>query len=92
MALDSSSTYAVAVAQYLDNLSWDGDLTKARAALEAVRYLRLKRPTRSSANDGRSLDYESLATEQQRLEDFLAIYDTTNRPRCSFVRAKARLL
>jgi hypothetical protein len=89
MALTSASSYSDAIDQYLDNLSWDGDLTKARAMLEAIRFLRLQRPTRSAHEDGRSIDYESLATEQQRLEQYLAAVDTTNRPRASFVQGRA---
>ncbi|MDD2777876.1 MAG: hypothetical protein WC372_08240 [Candidatus Neomarinimicrobiota bacterium] len=91
MALTSASSYADAVAQYMDNLSWDGDVTKARAALEAIRYLQLTRATRNTAADGRSLDYEGLAETRRQIEEFLAIYDTTNRPRCSFTRGKAIL-
>jgi hypothetical protein len=90
MALTSSSTYSEAIDQYLDNLSWEGDVTKARAALEAVRFLMLKRATRSSAADGRSVDYESLTAVQERLENYLNTVDTTNRPRASFVQGRAR--
>lgn len=91
MALTSSSTLSDAYDQYLDNLSWEGDVTKARAALEALRFIQIRRPLATGAADGRSMDFESLAVQQQALEQYLATYDTTNQPRTSFTRARALL-
>jgi hypothetical protein len=89
MALTRSSTYANALNQYKDNLSWEGDITKAQSFREAIRFLLLMRPTRDSASDGRSVDRESLKSELDAVNDYLAILDTTNRPRASFVQGRA---
>jgi len=91
MALTSSSTYAQAVDQYLDNLSWEGDVAKARLALEAVRFLRLRRPTRSSAADGRSIDYEGLESAEAELREYLDAIDTTLRPRAVWLQGRAKM-
>jgi hypothetical protein len=91
MALTSASTYNDALDQYKDNLSWEGDVTKARAFLEAVRFLLLERPTRSAAADGRSVDRESLKVELDAVKAYLAVADTSSQPSCHFVRGKAIL-
>jgi len=88
MSLTSSSTYSDAVDQYLDNLDWDGDVTKARAALQAIRFLCAQRPLRQTSADGRSIDFESLAPQQKQIERFLDVYDSTNRPTHSFVQGR----
>jgi len=85
MALNSQSTLADAEAQYLNNLGWEGDMQKASAALEAIRFLLLMRPSRWSIS-GRSIDYESLLDEKQRLEKFVS---KASGARASFVRARA---
>jgi hypothetical protein len=89
MALTHASTLSDAFNQYLDNLSWEGSVTKARNALEAIRYIQMRRPLANTEADGRSFDFESMSRQQQRLEDYLSIVDTTTRPRCSFTRAQA---
>lgn len=78
-----------AIDQYLDNLSWEGDVSKARAALEAIRYLQVRRPNRNASPDGRSVDYESLSEQRKQIEQYLDVFDTTNRPRISFVQGRA---
>ena len=90
MALTSASAYTDAIAQYKDNLSWEGDVTKARAFREAVRFLMLDRATRSSHADGSALDRESLRAELDAVTAYLNTSDTTNRPRASFVQGRAR--
>ena len=72
MSLSSASTRAEALAQYNDNLDWQGSGTKARLALEAVRWLLINRPQNISENS-RSLSYESLLDEKRRLEEFVAL-------------------
>ena len=57
MALTSSSTQANALAQYNNNLDWEGDITKATDALEAVRWLLVNRPATLSKND-RTVNYD----------------------------------
>jgi hypothetical protein len=86
MALTSASTYADAVAQYNDNLSWEGDATKAAAALEAIRWLLINRPTATSRT-GRSINYASLEGEKKRLEEFVAVASTSVN-RATFTRGR----
>lgn len=88
MALTHASTLSDAFDQYLDNLAWEGNVAKARAALEAIRYLQARRPLIHRAADGRGSDYESMAHQQQEIEAYLSIADTTTRPRCNFTRAQ----
>jgi len=71
MALDSTSTLANALAQYNNNLSWDGDITKATAALAAIRWLMINRPKIISTGD-REVNFELLMGEQAKLEKFVA--------------------
>ena len=90
MALTSTSSLADAIAQYKDNLLWDGDVTKSRAALEAIRFIRMTRPSIMAKGDF-SVTQDQLAGEQQQIERFLAAFDTANQPQCSFTRARALL-
>lgn len=88
MSLSSSSSLSDAIDQYLDNLSWEGDPDKAVLALEAVRFVLLKRPSHTELND-RRVNYESLADEKKRLEDYVQrMGDTAAAARASFVRAR----
>lgn len=86
MALSSASTLDDALAQYNDNLSWQGDATKAAAALEAVRFLLVNRPTRIASNN-RNVDFESLAEEKRKLEKYLA-HASPAVSRSSFTRGR----
>ncbi len=70
MALTSASTITNALAQYNDNLDWEGDATKAAAALAAVRFLLVNRPTAIQTNN-RNINFESLAEEKRKLEKYL---------------------
>ena len=67
MALTSASTIDDALAQYNNNLSWEGDAAKAAAALEAVRFILVNRPNVIATNS-RSINFESLAAEKIKLE------------------------
>jgi len=87
MALTSASTQAEALAQYNDNLAWDGNTTKAQNALEAVRWLLVNRAA-SQSIAGINLNYSDLQNEKKRLEDFV-IATKTGGQRASFVRARA---
>ncbi len=71
MALTSASTIDDALAQYNNNLSWEGDVTKAANALEAIRFILVNRPNVIATNN-RSINFESLAAEKIKLEDFTA--------------------
>ena len=75
MSLTSASTLDDALAQYNDNLSWDGDISKATAALAAVRWLLVNRPKVIATND-RSINFELLVAEQARLEKFVSNFST----------------
>ena len=71
MALTSVSTIEDALAQYNNNLSWEGDASKAADALEAIRFILVNRPTVIATNN-RSINFESLAAEKIELEQFVA--------------------
>ena len=85
MALSSSSTLTDALAQYNDNLAWEGDITKAQNALEAVRWLLVNRANASTVA-GRQISFTDLAEEKRRLEQFVMAAAATNRS--SFTRGK----
>lgn len=88
MALDSTSTLTDAMAQYNDNLSWDGDITMATAALAAIRWLLINRPKIIETND-RTINFELLMTEQAKLEKFVGNFSTSVN-RCSFTAGRMR--
>lgn len=86
MALSSTSTLTDALAQYNDNLSWEGDITKATAALAAIRWLMVNRPKIIAIND-RNIDFNSMAVEQGKLEQYVSKFSTSVN-RASFVRGR----
>jgi hypothetical protein len=86
MALTSSSTLTDALNQYKDNLSWEGNATKAGNALEAVRFILACRPKVIASAD-RNLNYESLLAEKQRLEQYVR-HKSTSVNRSSFTRGR----
>lgn len=77
MSLTSSSTIATALAQYNDNILWEGDTSKAQNCLEAIRFLLVNRPVRIAEGDGSSLDYESLSVQKTEIENYLATATST---------------
>jgi len=88
MALTSASTVATALAQYNDNLAYDGNLTKALAALEAVRFLLMNR-AKIMSEGAANLHFEELAEERKRLVAFVNAASTTARTnRSSFTRGR----
>lgn len=89
MALTSSSTYSDALAQYRNNLAYYGNVTKAKDLHEAILFLLEARPTQSSAADGRGMSKESLIALIDRVEQYLALADTTNRPKAYFIQGRA---
>ena len=70
MSLTSSSTLTDALAQYNDNLLWEGDITKAQNALEAVRFILATRP-QQIASGQKTINFESLKNEKARLEAYV---------------------
>jgi len=89
MALSSSSTLDDALAQYNDNLSWDGDATMAANALAAVRWILVNRP-KIVASGERNINFESLAAEKEKLESFISS-NSSNVNRASFTRGRMNL-
>jgi hypothetical protein len=89
MSLTSSSTLTDAINQYNDNLSWEGDTTKAQNALEAVRYILANRPLRISSGI-RNINFSELATEKDKLERFVA-RTGSNVNRAPFTRGRMLL-
>jgi len=88
MSLTSSSTLATALAQYNDNLSWDGSPAKAVLALEAVRWLLINR-AESISGENESINYASIDSEKGKLESYIAAAGTTSRStKTSFTRGR----
>jgi len=86
MTLSGSSTIADALAQYNNNLSWEGSVTKAAAALEAIRFILVNRPAIVASNN-RSVNFESLAAEKIKLEEYIA-HAGSSVNRCPFTRGR----
>lgn len=89
MALTSSSTLTDALAQYDDNLSWEGDAVKAVLFLAAIRWLLVHRPQTNSIQ-GRSIGYNALETQKAEVAAYVAKHGA-NVNRASFVRGRALL-
>ena len=70
MALTSSSTLSDALGHYNDNLSWDGDATKAALALEALRYIRVTRP-QATARESVQINYIDFEADIKELKKFV---------------------
>lgn len=87
MALDSSSTLQDALDQRNDNLLWEGSPSKARLALEAIRWLLTNRAL-ISANDGVSLSFAEMSKEKQKLENYVDNVGQGASRRTSFTRGR----
>ena len=86
VSLTSSSTKAEVLAQYNDNLAWEGSPTKAGLALEAVRWLLVNRPT-SISTEGRALTWTFLQAEADRLTAYMSKHSTVVN-RSTFTRGR----
>jgi len=86
MSLTSASTIADAIGQYNNNLSWEGDITKATNALEAVRYILANRP-KVVASGERNVNFDSLASEKEKLEAYVGRASSTVN-RAAFTRGR----
>lgn len=89
MSLTSASTIEDALDQYNDNLSWEGSVTKAQNALEAVRYILASRP-KMIASGERNVNFDSLQGEKEKLETFVKNFGS-NVNRSSFTRGRMLL-
>lgn len=89
MSLTSKSTIKNALDQYNDNLSWEGSISKARDALEAVRYILANRP-KIIASGERNVSFDILLSEKEKLETFVGNFGG-NVNRCSFTKGRMRL-
>jgi len=67
MSLTSASTITDALDQYKNNLAWEGSVTKAQNALEAVRFILAVRPKVIATSD-HNINFESLQQEKEKLE------------------------
>lgn len=67
MSLTSASTITDALNQYKNNLAWEGSVTKAQDALEAVRFILAVRPKVIATGD-QNINFESLQQEKEKLE------------------------
>lgn len=88
MSLTHTSTVKDALNQYNDNLSWEGSVTKAQSALEAVRWILANRPNIIASGE-RNVRFDDLQSEKEKLETFMKISDNVNR--CSFTRGRMLL-
>ena len=86
MSLTSASTLTDAINQYNDNLSWEGNITKATNALEAARYILANRP-KVIASGEKNVNFESLLTEKDKLETFVSKFSSSVN-RCRFTRGR----
>ncbi len=89
MALSASSTFETALAQYNDNLSWEGNIAKATLALEAIRFMEMNR-TKSFTSGETRVDFESLTSQRKSLEQFVNAAGNSNRS--SFTRGRAKVI
>ncbi len=90
MTITSTSSLEDVVAQYMDNLDWDGNVTKARLALQAVRALLIIRPTATDFRGQRvSFDATQLTQQEKRLMDYVANQSSVSK-RCFFMRGRCR--
>lgn len=89
MSLTHASTIEDALNQYNDNLSWEGSVTKAQSALEAVRYILANRP-KIIASGERNVSFDILQSEKEKLETFVG-RSGGNVNRCSFTRGRMLL-
>lgn len=91
MSINSTSTQVDVLAQYADNIDWDGNVTRAKACLAAVRWLLVNRPA-GLRHGEQQLNYESLTDEKKSLEKFLAAADSTRlQTRTTFTQGRMRL-
>lgn len=89
MSLSSSSTIHDAIDQFNDNLSWEGSPTKAKLALEAVRWILMNRPQNEGEEDGWREGYDTvyLRQKERELASYLNRVGTTGRQsRTTFAR------
>ncbi len=87
MALDSTTTFALAKAQYQNNADWDGDIAKILLALEAVRHLKVLAPKSATMGNVQFSSYD-WGAEERALQEAKEAYYTANRSR--FVRGRIR--
>jgi len=85
MAITSTSTRSDVLAQYNNNLGWEGSPAKAALALEAIRWLLVNRPTSLTKGD-RTVNYSALESEKSKLEDYVKNQGSSVN-RSSFTRA-----
>jgi hypothetical protein len=70
MALTSSSTLNDAIDQAMNNLAWEGDVTKARDYLEACRAIRILR-AQGITTTNQTINFEQLLSDVRRAADFV---------------------
>ena len=87
MALSQSSSVSDALAQLNDNLSYEGNTTKALNALEAVRWLLFNRP-RVSAEAGVSISFEQLEKQEENLAKYVNQVGQGSSARTRFYRGR----
>ena len=87
MSITSASTRAEVLAQYNNNLSWEGSAAKAQLALEAIRWLLVNRP-QSSTHGQNTINYAILENEKTKLQEFVGEFGSSVN-RVTFTRGVA---
>lgn len=73
MPLTSTSTVADGEAQYFAALPWQNSLAAAQSALDAIRFLMVKRASSLTDAGGAALTLETLESEKAALEKFVGV-------------------
>jgi len=84
MALTSSSTLDDAIDQAMNNLAWEGNVTKARDYLEACRAIRILR-AQGITTTNQSINFEQLLSDVKRAADYVES-NSTDINRAAFTR------
>ena len=91
MTITSTSTIDQVIAQFNDNLVWEGSPFKAVLALEAVRWLLVNRAQATNVR-GRSWNWTQLETMEGKLASYVDANSTTSKAnRATFTRGKMLL-
>lgn len=80
-------TIEQALKAYSDNLDWYGDPVKARACLNALKYIRMNRPLQSGHNSAQ-MAFEQINEEIKQIEAF--VVSATSQGKGRFVGMRSR--
>lgn len=85
------TTYSDALTQYLENISWRGNLAKATLFLEAIDALDVLRLIKSTDGDGQTMDYASISEKRDEVIAFINVLDpAVIATQSSFIQGKMK--